>query len=30
MSRALLLAISVSVLTVAGCKKAPPTEQPSA
>ncbi|HEY5755761.1 MAG TPA: hypothetical protein VIU34_08055 [Steroidobacter sp.] len=30
MSRALLLAISVSVLTVAGCKKAPPPEQPPA
>lgn len=28
MSRALLLAISVSMLTVAGCKKAPPPEQP--
>lgn len=30
MSRALLLAISVSMLTVAGCKKAPPPEQPPA
>ncbi|MFC4309871.1 class I SAM-dependent methyltransferase [Steroidobacter flavus] len=30
MSRALLLAISVSVLSVAGCKKAPPPEQPPA
>lgn len=30
MSRALLLAISVSLLTVAGCKKAPPPEQPPA
>ena len=30
MSRALLLAISVSLLTVAGCKKAPPPEQPAA
>ena len=27
MSRALLLAVSVSLLTVAGCKKAPPPEQ---
>jgi predicted methyltransferase len=30
MSRALLLAISLSVLTIAGCKKAPPPEQPPA
>ncbi len=30
MSRALLLAISVSLLSVAGCKKAPPPEQPAA
>jgi predicted methyltransferase len=30
MSRALLLAISVSMLTVAGCKKAPPPQQPPA
>lgn len=30
MSRALLLAISVSLLTAAGCKKAPPPEQPPA
>jgi predicted methyltransferase len=30
MSRALLLAISVSLLSVAGCKKAPPPEQPPA
>jgi predicted methyltransferase len=30
MSRALLLAVSVSLLTIAGCKKAPPPEQPSA
>jgi predicted methyltransferase len=30
MSRALLLAISVSLLTVAGCKKAPSPEQPPA
>jgi len=29
MSRALLLAISVSLLTVAGCKQAPPPEPPS-
>ncbi|WP_116808786.1 class I SAM-dependent methyltransferase [Steroidobacter cummioxidans] len=30
MSRALLLAVSVSLLTVAGCKKAPPPVQPPA
>ncbi|HWK49882.1 MAG TPA: hypothetical protein VNR40_08330, partial [Steroidobacter sp.] len=30
MSRALLLALAVSLLTVAGCKKAPPPEQPPA
>jgi predicted methyltransferase len=30
MSRAVLLALSISLLTVAGCKKAPPPEQPPA
>lgn len=30
MSRALLLVLAVSLLTVAGCKKAPPPEQPPA